>query len=82
MLACSHGCWVRSRVVCFPFKPDWPMQHPSVVIDVDDIEAAMAQVTAAGGEVMGEPMAVPGVGRYGSFVDTKGNRSSMVGPLA
>ena len=37
----------------FPFKADWPMQHPSVVIDVDDIEAAMARVIAAGGEMLG-----------------------------
>ncbi len=66
----------------FPFKDDWPMQYPSVVIDVDDVEAAMARVTAAGGEVMGEPMEIPGVGRYVSFVDTEGNRNSMMGPLA
>ena len=37
-------------------KPDWPAQHPSVVIAVDDIRAAMQQVAAAGGEVLGEPM--------------------------
>lgn len=65
----------------FPYKADWPMQHPSVVIGVDDLEAAMARVTAAGGEVMGEPMAIPGVGRYVSFVDTEGNRNSMLAPL-
>ncbi len=64
----------------FPFKADWPMQHPSVVIDVDDIEAAMARVTAAGGEVLGEPMDIPGIGRYVSFVDTEGNRNSMMQP--
>lgn len=34
----------------FPRKPDWPAQHPSVVIAVEDIRAAMAQVAAAGGE--------------------------------
>lgn len=64
----------------FPFKPDWPMQHPSVVIAVDDIRAAMARVNAGGGEVMGEPMAIPGVGDYVSFVDTEGNRHSMLQP--
>lgn len=64
----------------FPFKADWPMQHPSVVIGVDDIAAAMQRVNAAGGEVMGEPMPIPGVGLYVSFVDTEGNRNSMLQP--
>ena len=57
------------------------MQYPSVVIDVENVETAIARVTAAGGEVLGEPMDVPGVGRYVSFVDTEGNRNSMMGPL-
>ena len=35
----------------FPFKADWPMQHPSVVIGVPDIRAAMQRIRAAGGEV-------------------------------
>lgn len=65
----------------FPFKADWPMQHPSVVMGVDDIRAAMQRITAAGGEVLGEPMVIPGVGEYVSFVDTEGNRSSMIQPL-
>ena len=64
----------------FPYKPDWPMQYPSEVMGVDDIEAAMARVTAAGGKILGEPMAIPGVGRYVSFVDTEGNRNSMMQP--
>src|SRR3954468_19357417 len=46
----------------FPPKPDWPAQHPSVVIAVDDINQAMMEVTSAGGQVLGEPMDIPGVG--------------------
>ena len=64
----------------FPFKPDSPMQHPSVVIGVDDIRAAMQRVKAAGGDVIGEPMTIPGVGEYVSFEDTEGNRNSMMQP--
>jgi len=30
----------------------------------------MQRVKAAGGDVIGEPMAIPGVGEYVSFVDT------------
>ena len=63
-------------------KPEWPAQHPSVVIAVDDIGAAMQQVAAAGGEVLGEPMEIPGIGQYVSFMDTEGNRVSMLQPLS
>ncbi|MDZ5454980.1 VOC family protein [Azohydromonas lata] len=66
----------------FPKRPDMPAQHPSVVIAVDDIQEAMGKVTAAGGQVPGEPMDIPGVGRYVSFFDTEGNRVSMLQPLA
>ena len=65
----------------FPKGPDWPAQHPSVVIAVDDIEAAMKKVADAGGKVLGEPMEIPGVGQYVSFFDTEGNRVSMLQPL-
>ena len=60
---------------------DWPAQYPSVVISVPDVAAAMKSVTAAGGKVLGEPMDIPGVGRYVSFFDTEGNRVSMLQPL-
>jgi uncharacterized protein len=65
----------------FEKKPDWPAQYPSVVIAVDDITKAMKQVSKSGGEVLGEPMEIPGVGQYVSFLDTEGNRVSMLQPL-
>ena len=34
----------------------------------------------AGGEVIGEPMAIPGVGEYVVFRDTEGNHNSMMQP--
>jgi len=52
--------------------------YPSVVISVDDVNAAMAKVVAAGGTVQGEPMPIPGIGLYVSFVDTEGNRASLL----
>lgn len=61
-------------------------QHPSVVIAVDDIREAMKTVAAAGGKVLGgyykngEPDDIPGVGLYCSFIDTEGNRLSMLQP--
>jgi len=63
-------------------NPEWPAQHPSVVIAVDDIHAAMKQVAQAGGTVLGEPMEIPGIGHYVSFMDTEGNRVSMLQPFA
>lgn len=66
----------------YPRKPDWPAQHPSVVIGVRDIGAAMERVRGAGGEVLGDPMPIPGFGRYVAFLDTEGNRLSMIEPAA
>ncbi|MDE2196860.1 MAG: VOC family protein, partial [Gammaproteobacteria bacterium] len=65
----------------FEKKPDWPMQHPSVVVAVDDIKVSMKKVKEAGGKVLGEPMEIPGVGQYVSFVDTEGNRVSLLQPV-
>src|SRR2546430_15801995 len=62
-------------------KEDLPAQYPSVVISVDDIRGSMKKVQDAGGKVLGDPMEIPGVGQYVSFVDTEGNRVSMLQPL-
>lgn len=66
----------------FPKRPDRPMQHPSIVIAVRNIARAMASVRGAGGEVLGEPHSFPNVGLYVSFVDTEGNRISMLEPVS
>jgi predicted enzyme related to lactoylglutathione lyase len=66
----------------FEKKADWPAQHPSVVIAVDDITASMDKVRRAGGIVLGEPMDIPGVGAYVSFTDTEGNRVSILQPAS
>jgi uncharacterized protein len=65
----------------YPRDPDRPVQHPSVVIAVDDIHAAMKQVAEAGGKLLGEPVQIPGIGHYLSFIDTEDNRVSMLQPL-
>jgi uncharacterized protein len=71
--AIGGGFYTRSK--------DMPAQVPSVVIAVQDIRAAMQRVTSAGGRVLGEPMDIPTVGAYVSFMDTEGNRTSMLQPL-
>lgn len=53
-------------------------QHPSVVIAVKDMQEALKKVKAAGGKLLGEPMDIPGVGLYSGFLDTEGNRVSLL----
>jgi hypothetical protein len=65
----------------FERKPDWPAQYPSVVVAIDDVQDAIAKVKKAGGIVLGEPMQIPGVGRYVSIEDSEGNRVGMLQPL-
>lgn len=65
----------------FPRTPDSPAQHPSVVIAVDDVNQSLERVRQAGGTVLGEPMEIAGVGQYVSFIDTEGNRVSMLQPV-
>ncbi len=64
----------------FPRSDDRPAQYPSVVIAVEDIEEHMQKVEKAGGKVLGEPWKIPGVGLYVAFIDTEGNRISMLQP--
>ncbi len=64
----------------FQRTADRSMQYPSIVIAVDDIKEHIQKVEMAGGKVVGEPMEIPGVGTYVSFIDTEGNRISMLQP--
>jgi len=62
-------------------------QHPSVVIAVDDIREAMKKIADAGGRILGgqtpgEPDDITGIGLYASFIDTEGNRVSILQPNA
>lgn len=55
-------------------------KEPSVVISVDDLLAHIEIVKGAGGRILGEPMDIPGIGKYISFIDTEGNRVGMLQP--
>ena len=72
-------------------KMESPLSHaPSVVISVQDIQAAMKAVTAGGGKMLGamdekgqqsmEPMMIPGVGLWISCMDPEDNRISILQP--
>jgi len=64
----------------YPKSADMPNPVPSIVIAVDDIHESSKSVTKAGGKVLGEPIEIPGVGSYVSFIDTEGNRVSLLQP--
>lgn len=42
----------------------------------------MKRIKKAGGTVLGEPMTIPTIGEYVSFVDTEGNRNSVLQAIA
>jgi len=64
----------------YPKEPDKTDQYPSIVIAVKDIDMYMKKIQREGGEVMGKPTDIPGVGKYVSFIDTEGNRVSILQP--
>ncbi len=49
------------------------LKTPILTIDVEDVDAALAQVESAGGSVAQAKDAVPGMGWYAYFKDTEGN---------
>jgi predicted enzyme related to lactoylglutathione lyase len=63
----------------YPLVKDSP-EYPSVVIAVDDINESIKKVTAAGGKIEGDVMPIPGIGKWVAFIDTEGNRVSMLQP--
>lgn len=64
----------------YPVKPTWPSQYPSIVIGVQDINESIKIIKQNGGTVLGEPVSIPNFGMYVSFLDTEGNRNSIIQP--
>jgi len=65
----------------FPKGQMTTAEHPSIVIAVDDIKESMKKVTEAKGKVLGDPIEIPTIGMYVSFIDTEGNRVSLLQPI-
>ncbi|HSD64424.1 MAG TPA: VOC family protein [Ignavibacteriaceae bacterium] len=59
---------------------DPDMNHPSVVIAVEDLNDSVSKVKKSGGKILGDPADIPGIGKYVSFKDTEGNRVGMLQP--
>ena len=66
-------------VVGCPVSPGPP--SPSVMRACRPSCKARACPGPAGGDVLGEPMDIPGMGRCVPFVDTEGQRNSMMASL-
>ena len=64
----------------YSVKPDWPDQFPSIVIGVEDINETIERIKNNRGKVLGEPIEIPNFGIYVSFLDTEGNRNSVIQP--
>jgi predicted enzyme related to lactoylglutathione lyase len=65
----------------YPKQEGMQNSHPSIVIAVDDIDEHVKKISGAGGEVLGNPVDIPGVGKYVSFRDTEGNICSILQPI-
>jgi len=53
---------------------------PHIIISVDDLKKSMDAVKKSGGENIGKPMNIPGIGDFIMFKDTEGNRVGMLQP--
>jgi predicted enzyme related to lactoylglutathione lyase len=58
-----------------------PSNCPSLVIAVDDINEHVKIISEAGGNVLGQPVEIPGIGKYVSFKVTEGNICSILQPV-
>jgi predicted enzyme related to lactoylglutathione lyase len=64
----------------YDYKDEPGFQYPSVVVAVDNLKESMERVKKEGGEVIGEPNEIPGIGMFVSIKDTEGNRVGMLQP--
>lgn len=61
--------------------PDGTPSHWAAYVAVDDVDAACAKVTAAGGQVMMPPFDVPEVGRIAMIFDNTGALLGLITPV-
>lgn len=64
----------------FGYKDEPGFNAPHLVISVDDLAKSIEDVKSVGGEILGESMDIPGVGKYISIKDSEGNVVGMLAP--
>jgi lactoylglutathione lyase len=67
-----------TALVLYPkaMMPDWETRRPSVIFEVDDIEATCSRL-AANGVSFDKPLADMQWGKFASFIDTEGNEFGL-----
>lgn len=64
----------------FDYKDEDGYRTPHLIISVENIEDSMKKVEEKGGKLMGQPMDIPGIGKYISFKDSEDNIVGMLQP--
>jgi predicted enzyme related to lactoylglutathione lyase len=76
----------NANYVWAPFREDtdyWPTEKGGMVnFTVSDLDAMLAQLRAAGVEVIEKVEVLDGIGRFGWAVDPEGNRFELWEPVA
>jgi uncharacterized protein len=62
------------------FQSHTPASRGVAYIYAPDVRATLAQITAAGGQPMGEAMTMPGMATFGYFGDPSGTMMGLIGP--
>jgi predicted enzyme related to lactoylglutathione lyase len=62
------------------FQSHTPGTRCLAYIYVADVAAKLAEIEAAGGKRMGDPMSMPGFGTFGYFTDPSGTPAGLIGP--
>ena len=83
----EHGMWTQEAgptvFAAFGADTDYfgsTTQQTMLNFRVRDLDAMIAQLTAKGANVVGEPQEMAGVGRFGWVTDPEGNRIELWQP--
>jgi predicted enzyme related to lactoylglutathione lyase len=64
----------------FEYRDEPGFREPHLVIAVKDLDKSIEKVKKEGGEIIGEPMDIKGIGRYVSIKDSEGTGIGMLQP--
>jgi predicted enzyme related to lactoylglutathione lyase len=62
------------------FQSHTPALPAVAYVYAADVAAKLAEIEAAGGRRLGEPMRMPGAGCFGYFQDPSGTSMGLIGP--
>jgi predicted enzyme related to lactoylglutathione lyase len=62
------------------FQSHTPAMPAVAYIYVTDVGTTLTDIEAAGGQRMGEPGRIPGMGCFGYFIDPSGTTMGLIGP--